>query len=129
MVRECQPDNIGISVSYPLPGTKFHETVKIQLGDKTNWVDSDDLAMLYQGPFIEDFYRVLHHRVHHEFRARQAWRRVTNALKRPATLRPGHVWQAVSVPVNLARLIKSSTKLKKLANVPHDSVSLELQQV
>jgi radical SAM superfamily enzyme YgiQ (UPF0313 family) len=129
MVRECQPDNIGISVSYPLPGTKFHETVKIQLGDKTNWVDSDDLAMLYQGPFIEDFYRVLHHRVHHEFRARQAWRRVTNALKRPATLRPGHVRQAVSVPVNLARLVKSSTKLKKLANVPHDSVSLELQQV
>jgi hypothetical protein len=39
------------------------------------------------------------------------------------------VRQAVSVPVNLARLVKSSTKLKKLANVPHDSVSLELQQV
>ncbi|MCB0155184.1 MAG: B12-binding domain-containing radical SAM protein [Anaerolineae bacterium] len=129
MVRECRPDNIGISVSYPLPGTKFYETVKIQLGDKTNWVDSDDLAMLYQGPFIEDFYRVLHHRVHHEFRARQAWRRVAGALKQPATLRPAHVRQAVAVPLNLARLVKSSAKLKKLAQVPHEPVSLELQQV
>lgn len=125
MVRECRPDDIGISVSYPLPGTKFYETVKIQLGDKTNWVDSDDLAMLYQGPYIEEFYRVLHHRVHQEFRARRAWQSVTGALKRPQTLRPAHLRQAVSIPVNLARLVKSTTKLKQLAQVPNDSVSLE----
>ena len=128
MVRDCQPDDIGISVSYPLPGTKFYETVKIQLGEKTNWVDSDDLAMLYQGPFIQDFYRVLHHRVHHEFRARQAWRSLTCVLKNPQTLRTGHVRQAITIPVNLARLVKSSAKLKKLAQVPHDSLSLEVQQ-
>ncbi|RMD98293.1 MAG: radical SAM protein, partial [Calditrichaeota bacterium] len=34
MVRECQPDDIGISVSYPLPGTKFYETVKNAMGPK-----------------------------------------------------------------------------------------------
>ena len=123
MVRECRPDDIGISVSYPLPGTKFYENVKIQLGEKTNWTDSDDLAMLYQGHFVEDFYRVLHHRVHQEYRARKAWRDVTTALKNPSTLRPGHVRQAVSIPVNLARLIESSLKLKKLAQVPNDSLS------
>ncbi len=128
MVRECQPDDIGISVSYPLPGTKFYENVKLELGDKTNWVDSDDLAMLYRGPFIEDFYRVLHHRVHQEFRARKAWTSLTNAMKQPASLRPKHARQAVSIPLNLARLVKSTNKLKKLAQVPNDSVSLELQQ-
>ena len=32
MVRDCKPDDIGMSVSYPLPGTKFHETVKQELG-------------------------------------------------------------------------------------------------
>lgn len=127
MVRDCNPDNIGISVSYPLPGTKFYENVKMQLGEKTNWLDSDDLAMLYKGPFVQDFYRVLHHRVHHEFRARKAWQSVTAALKNPASLRPGHARQAASIPVNLARLVKSSTKLKKLAQVPNDTLPLELQ--
>jgi len=74
MVRECAPDDIGISVSYPLPGTKFFERVKLELGEKQNWVDSQDLAMLYRGPFPTEFYRRLHTRVHHEFRMRQAWR-------------------------------------------------------
>ena len=75
MVRECAPDDIGISVSYPLPGTKFFERVKMDLGEKQNWVDSDDLAMLYRGPFPQEFYRILHGRVHHEFRLRRAWRK------------------------------------------------------
>ncbi|MEM7344796.1 MAG: radical SAM protein [Chloroflexota bacterium] len=129
MVRECEPDDIGISVSYPLPGTKFYETVQIQLGEKTNWVDSDDLAMLYQGPFIEDFYRVLHHRVHHEFRARKAWRSLVDSAKKPQSLRPTHLRQAASIPLNMARLMRSSQQLKKLAQVPNDGLSLDLQSV
>jgi len=75
MVRECEPDDIGISVSYPLPGTRFYERVKMELGEKQNWVDSDDLAMLYRGPFPQEFYRILYGRVHHEFRLRSSWRR------------------------------------------------------
>ena len=75
MVRECMPDDIGISVSYPLPGTKFFERIKLELGAKQNWRDSEDLAMLYRGPFPTEFYRVLHGRVHHEFRMRRAWHR------------------------------------------------------
>ncbi len=75
MVRDCMPDDIGISVSYPLPGTKFFERVKMELGDKQNWIDSEDLAMLYRGPFPTEFYRILHGRVHHEFRLRRAWQR------------------------------------------------------
>jgi anaerobic magnesium-protoporphyrin IX monomethyl ester cyclase len=127
MVRECQPDDIGISVSYPLPGTKFYKNVKIQLGEKTNWVDSDDLAMLYQGPFIEDFYRVLHHRVHQEYRARKAWRKLSSDFKNPNRLGPGHLRLAASIPVNLARLVKSSSKLRKLAQIPNETLPLELQ--
>ncbi len=75
MVRECAPDDIGISVSYPLPGTKFYERVKMELGEKQNWIDSDDLAMLYHGPFPQEFYRILHRRVHHEFRLRRTWKK------------------------------------------------------
>jgi anaerobic magnesium-protoporphyrin IX monomethyl ester cyclase len=81
MVRECAPDDIGISVSYPLPGTKFYERVKLELGEKRNWVDSEDLAMLYHGPFPTKFYRILHGRVHYEFRLRKLflnrdWKRI-----------------------------------------------------
>ena len=128
MVRRCEPDDIGISVSYPLPGTKFYENIKLELGEKTNWVDSDDLDMLYRGPFINEFYRVLHHRVHHEYRARKAWKKVKSALASPTQLRPAHVRQTVSIPVNLARLVKSSAHLRRLAKVPHpEPTQLELQ--
>ncbi len=75
MVRDCSPDDIGISVSYPLPGTKFFERIKMELGARQNWIDSEDLAMLYRGPFPTEFYRILHGRVHHEFRMRRAWQR------------------------------------------------------
>src|SRR5260370_10848583 len=56
MVRDCRPDDIGMSVSYPLPGTRFFAAVQHELGTKQNWQDSDDLAMLYHGPFSTSFY-------------------------------------------------------------------------
>jgi anaerobic magnesium-protoporphyrin IX monomethyl ester cyclase len=77
LVRDCDPDDIGISVSYPMPGTKFYDAVHDQLGEKQNWQDSQDLAMLYQGPFPTEFYRKLHSVVHKEFRARKVWRSLT----------------------------------------------------
>ena len=73
MVRDCRPDDIGMSVSYPLPGTRFFSAVQHELGDKRNWRDSEDLAMLYNGPFSTAFYRWLHRVLHREFRAQRAW--------------------------------------------------------
>ena len=71
MVRDHLPDSIGISVSYPLPGTKFHAMVKEQLGPKTNWVDSNDLAMMFQGTYHSAFYRHLHRLLHEDLELRQ----------------------------------------------------------
>jgi anaerobic magnesium-protoporphyrin IX monomethyl ester cyclase len=70
MVRDTLPDSIGVSVSYPLPGTKFHRMVKDQLGAKTNWVDSDDLAMMFEGTYESSFYRRLHRLLHAELELR-----------------------------------------------------------
>jgi anaerobic magnesium-protoporphyrin IX monomethyl ester cyclase len=64
LVRETRPDDIGVSVSYPLPGTKFFERVRAQLGDKTNWSDSEDLSMMFQGAYTDKFYRTLHDALH-----------------------------------------------------------------
>jgi anaerobic magnesium-protoporphyrin IX monomethyl ester cyclase len=81
MVRDCRPDDIGVSVSYPLPGTTFYQRVQAQLGQKQNWIDSNDLAMMYRATYVPDFYRALHAFVHAEFRARRS----TEALKRAST--------------------------------------------
>lgn len=64
LVRDTRPDDIGVSVSYPLPGTKFFDRVHAQLGEKTNWSDSEDLAMMFQGAYTNEFYRALHDALH-----------------------------------------------------------------
>ena len=64
LVRDTRPDDIGVSVSYPLPGTKFFDRVRAQLGDKTNWSDSEDMAMMFQGAYTNEFYRALHDALH-----------------------------------------------------------------
>jgi radical SAM superfamily enzyme YgiQ (UPF0313 family) len=46
MIKQLLPYEMGISVSYPLPGTGFYEKVKEELKEKTNWTDSDELALL-----------------------------------------------------------------------------------
>jgi radical SAM superfamily enzyme YgiQ (UPF0313 family) len=59
MVRDVRPDDIGVSVSYPMPNTRFHQIVQEQIGAQENWRDSGDLAMMYQGAFSTEFYRAL----------------------------------------------------------------------
>lgn len=87
MVRRCRPDDIGVSVSYPLPGTTFYDRVKADLGDKQNWVDSGDLAMMYHATFGEDFYRALHALVHAEFRQRRAIDLLVSLWRDPRRIR------------------------------------------
>ena len=70
MVREAGPDDVGISVSYPLPGTRFHQIVAAQLGTRANWRDSGDLTMMFQGAYSTDFYRALADAIHLEVRGR-----------------------------------------------------------
>jgi anaerobic magnesium-protoporphyrin IX monomethyl ester cyclase len=68
MIRKCMPEDIGISVSYPLPGTKFYSMVREQMMQKTNWTDSADLDMMFNGNFEKSFYKLLHCFVHTEYR-------------------------------------------------------------
>jgi len=70
LIRDEQPDDIGVSVSYPLPGTPFYERVRLDLRGKANWSDSDDLAMMFQGSYSTDFYREIRDLLHEEVNAR-----------------------------------------------------------
>jgi anaerobic magnesium-protoporphyrin IX monomethyl ester cyclase len=71
LVRDLLPDDIGVSVSYPLPGTRFFDAVNSQLAGKDHWDDSEDLAMLFQGTYRTPFYRKLHQTLHRELELRQ----------------------------------------------------------
>ena len=66
LVRTCRPDDIGVSVSYPLPGTVFYERVRQQLGEKRNWIDSQDLSVIFQAAYTDEFYRSLRNALHLE---------------------------------------------------------------
>ena len=98
LVRDTRPDDIGISVAYPLPGTKFFKQVQAQLGTKTNWSDSEDLSMIFQGTYTGEFYRALHDALHAEVdswngrasgnRWRELWDRVVQLEQTSHTANP-----------------------------------------
>jgi anaerobic magnesium-protoporphyrin IX monomethyl ester cyclase len=124
MVRRCRPDDIGLSVSYPLPGTRFYEAVRQQLGAKQNWIDSDDLDMMYRGPFPSEFYRKLHTVVHKEFRARRAWAELQGLAWRPGSVRRQHFRRAASLAYNLATLPVERQRLNRLQRRPHHGIGV-----
>ena len=111
LVRECRPDDIGISVAYPLPGTPFYERVREQLGAQRHWKDSDDLAMMFRGPYPTPFYRRLHRVVHKEFRLRRLRDQRSRGLRRTAAL----LYHAATLPVERLRLAR-------LARAPHQGI-------
>lgn len=66
LVRATRPDDIGVSVSYPLPNTVFYEKVQAELGRKRNWHDSDDLCVMFKAAYTNDFYHALRDSLHAE---------------------------------------------------------------
>jgi radical SAM superfamily enzyme YgiQ (UPF0313 family) len=66
LVRATRPDDIGVSVSYPLPNTRFYERVQAELGRKRNWTDSDDLSVMFRAAYTNGFYLALRDALHAE---------------------------------------------------------------
>jgi anaerobic magnesium-protoporphyrin IX monomethyl ester cyclase len=122
LVRDCMPDDVGMSVSYPLPGTKFYENVKAQLGDKKNWTDSADMAMMYQGPYTTEYYRQLHVVLHKEFRSRRAWNDLKGLLRNPTGTRPRHAREAMATVYRMGTLPLERSKLQRLAYASGDRI-------
>jgi anaerobic magnesium-protoporphyrin IX monomethyl ester cyclase len=64
LLERTRPDDIGVSVAYPLPGTKFFDRVKRDLGAKRNWDESNDLDMMFFGTYRSEFYRSVRNLLH-----------------------------------------------------------------
>jgi radical SAM superfamily enzyme YgiQ (UPF0313 family) len=129
LVRDCQPDEIGMSVSYPLPGTKFYEAVRQQLGAKQNWADSNDMAMLYRGPYSTAFYRQLHVVLHREFRSRKYRHELLQLTRYPGQFRPRHFRQTLVAAYYTLTLPFERMKLRRLESAPHQGIGILLPQL
>jgi radical SAM superfamily enzyme YgiQ (UPF0313 family) len=95
LVRNTRPDDIGVSVSYPLPGTKFFDRVRSQLSEKTNWSDSEDLSMMFQGAYTDEFYRALHNALHAQVDSWNSCTKQTSEKEEDAQANPGELWNRV----------------------------------
>jgi anaerobic magnesium-protoporphyrin IX monomethyl ester cyclase len=114
MVLELMPDEIGISVSYPLPGTKFYENVKSQLGAKQNWVDSDELAMMFQNTYPTAFYKILHRYIHVRYRMKRNLNTITDSIRKPLS-KFSRLKKLLSLPYYFIESTWLDLKLKKFA--------------
>ena len=118
LARELEPSDIGVSVSYPLPGTRFYERVQAQLGLKQNWIDSSDLSTMYKATYAPDVYRGVHGLVHHEFRARKSAHALRALFKAPWGARPRHARRAASWIYNRAALAIKRRQVLNLLGEP-----------
>jgi anaerobic magnesium-protoporphyrin IX monomethyl ester cyclase len=97
MVLNLMPDEIGISVSYPLPGTKFYEKVKDMLKEKQNWTDSDDLAMMFKNTYSPAYYKILHRYIHNRYRIQRG----INQLKKSFSFSRASMRNVASMVYNM----------------------------
>jgi anaerobic magnesium-protoporphyrin IX monomethyl ester cyclase len=91
----ARPDDIGVSVAYPLPGTRFHEIVKAQIGRKSRWQESNDLEMMFRGTYTSDFYRTIRNLLHDQI-SLQATDPVDGSGRSDAPLALERRWQELS---------------------------------
>ena len=122
MIRRIMPDELGISVSYPLPGTRFYDRVKSELGDARYWQDSDDLAMLFKGPFNTGFYRALHRYVHSDIAMRRAWLDLTVAERRGNLSNIKKMRKAGLLGYSIARIGWFAIAMGVLSRLPHHAM-------
>jgi len=119
MIRRTMPEELGISVSYPLPGTRFHERVKKELSGTRHWRDSDDLAMLFNGPFSTHFYRALHRYVHSDLAMRRAWRDLISAEWRKQSGRWKSIRKVAVIAYMVVRIVWFRAAMAVCSHLPH----------
>ncbi len=114
MINTLLPNNIGISVSYPLPGTKFFEKVKAGLTDKTNWTDSDEMQLMFKNTYQPAFYKQLYKYVHKTYRVHKDVQTVRAVFKKPTALSPHILKRSAALVYHLPGLYFAKRKLNQL---------------
>jgi len=96
MINELLPHEIGISVSYPLPGTAFFEKVKGELNQKANWEDSGEMLVMFKNTYPPAFYKQLHRYVHKSYRKHLAFENFQYLWRNPLRAKLHNLRKALS---------------------------------
>lgn len=115
IINELLPHDIGISVSYPLPGTKFYALVQSQLKEKANWTDSDELMLMFKNTYPPEFYKRLHRYVHKNYRKHKAIHQIKLLFKKPGTSSLHAIKKALSFVYYTPATFFDKLKLDKLS--------------
>ena len=114
MINELLPYEIGISVSYPLPGTLFFEKVKNELINKTNWTDSNEMALMFRNTYQPAFYKQLHSYVHKTYRKHLAFENLKQVISHPFKTNYKTIRKALSWCYYLPASFIDKQKLRQL---------------
>jgi radical SAM superfamily enzyme YgiQ (UPF0313 family) len=114
MINTLLPYEIGISVSYPLPGTVFFEKVKNELHAKTNWTDSDEMALMFRNTYQPAFYKQLHSYVHKSYRKHLAFENIKQVVLHPLQINYTTIRKAASWLYYLPATFIEKIKLQQL---------------
>ena len=125
LILNMQPEKIGVSVSYPLPGTKFHARVKNQLSAKTNWIESDDLDAVFEATFRSEFYRKIREHLHSELQGLASndlkvdwsikWKKLISSAEEYRTTKPTQLPSENCESLTREYREKHTTKIPELA--------------
>ncbi len=102
MVRRLRPEEIGVSVSYPLPNTRFQQIVAGAM-KKAHWTTSMDNETLFEAPYGDGFYRAAKQVLRSEHSLYRAPQTVRAFLHQPdaraARRIAGAMWHAARLPL------------------------------
>ena len=114
MINNLLPFEIGISVSYPLPGTTFYEKVKADLKNKTNWTDSNEMALMFHNTFPPSYYKQLHRYVHQNYHKHLAKNSMVKLMHSPLHTNIRSLRKALSVFYHAPATLIEGFKLRQL---------------
>lgn len=117
MINELLPFEIGISVSYPLPGTSFYDRVKADLKKKTNWTDSDEMALMFTNTFPASYYKQLHKYVHKNYHKHLAKNSLSRLISKPFALNFNSLKKALSFFYYLPATLIERRRLDRLEGI------------
>ncbi|WP_298738461.1 radical SAM protein [uncultured Chitinophaga sp.] len=116
MINELMPHSIGISVSYPLPGTVFYEKVKADLKEKTNWTDSNEMIMMFKNTYKPAFYKQLYYYVHKNYQKNIALHHFKRIFSHPRSITKAAIKKAASAVYFVPAALISKLKLDIIGN-------------
>ncbi|MBV9962242.1 MAG: B12-binding domain-containing radical SAM protein [Parafilimonas sp.] len=114
LINELLPHSIGISVSYPLPGTVFYDKVKADLKDKTNWTDSNEMALMFTNTYQPAFYKQLYSYVHASYCEHLALHAMNSSWNLSAKTNQQKIKNVLRVAYYKTRFFLAKQKLNKL---------------